>query len=223
MSEVAKATRMKIQMIDDLEHENFSRIAAPIYGKGFIRLYAELVGIDPNPLINEYLSTFSEYRKATLDVDDMSGHANEQEARSATKQEHSESKPNPDLFAHMAVPVDESTKQADSSTPAHNTTQHMSSMSEALSRLFGGMIEQTLSFFRRFGQAAHKAIPSRILETVTIGSKAHKISVAILLIILLVFIISSLSRCSGKNPADDQTSTKAPMPIAVQPPATYVE
>lgn len=53
-SEVAASTRMKVQIVEGLEREDFSGIAAPIYGKGFIRLYAELVGLDPKPLTDEY-------------------------------------------------------------------------------------------------------------------------------------------------------------------------
>lgn len=57
-SEVAAVTRMKVQMIEDIEREDFSKVAATIYGKGFIRLYAEQVGLDPAPLIEEYLTRF---------------------------------------------------------------------------------------------------------------------------------------------------------------------
>lgn len=57
-SEVAAATRMKVQIVEDIEREDFSRIAAPIYGKGFIKLYAEHVGLDPKPLVDEYTSRF---------------------------------------------------------------------------------------------------------------------------------------------------------------------
>ena len=45
-SEVAAATRMKVQIVEAIEQEDFSKIAAPIYGKGFIKLYAEHVGLD---------------------------------------------------------------------------------------------------------------------------------------------------------------------------------
>lgn len=54
-SQVAEITRMKVQIVDDLEHDDFHRIAAPIYGKGFIKLYAECVDLDPKPLIADYL------------------------------------------------------------------------------------------------------------------------------------------------------------------------
>lgn len=63
-SEVAEATRMMVQMVEELEREDFRRIAAPIYGKGFIRLYAEFVELDPAPLIDEYVRVFVRHEKS---------------------------------------------------------------------------------------------------------------------------------------------------------------
>ncbi len=54
-SEAAKGTRLKVQHIESLEREDFSRMAAPAYAKGFIKIYAEYLGLDPDPLIQEYL------------------------------------------------------------------------------------------------------------------------------------------------------------------------
>ncbi len=54
-SQVAEMTRMKIQIVEDLENDDFHRIAATIYGKGFIKLYAECVDLDPGPLLEDYL------------------------------------------------------------------------------------------------------------------------------------------------------------------------
>ena len=71
-SQVAAATRLKIQMIEAIEREDFSKIPAAIYGKGFIRLYAEHVGMDPMPLIQEYSARFSHPGRSSTDspVDD---------------------------------------------------------------------------------------------------------------------------------------------------------
>jgi len=55
-SQVAAATRIKIQLIEGIERDDFSKVSAPIYGKGFIKLYAECVGLDPKPLIDEYMT-----------------------------------------------------------------------------------------------------------------------------------------------------------------------
>jgi cytoskeletal protein RodZ len=53
-SQAAVATRMKIQTVEALERDDFSRMAAPMYAKGFLKLYAEYLGLDAAPLIREY-------------------------------------------------------------------------------------------------------------------------------------------------------------------------
>lgn len=68
-SEVAAATHMKVQVVEDLEREDFSRLAAPIYAKGFIKIYAEHVGLDPKPLIEEYVHRFVVARNEPLGRD----------------------------------------------------------------------------------------------------------------------------------------------------------
>lgn len=59
ISQVAEATRMMVQIVEDLEREDFRRIAAPIYGRGFIKLYAEHLGLDPEPLTREFMEIFT--------------------------------------------------------------------------------------------------------------------------------------------------------------------
>lgn len=54
-AEVAEATRIKVHIIDSIEKNDFSRISVPLYGKGFVKLYAEHVGLDPAPLVRKYL------------------------------------------------------------------------------------------------------------------------------------------------------------------------
>jgi len=53
-SDVAAGTRVKVQHIEALEREDFSRMAAAAYAKGFIKLYAEFVDLDAAPLIAQY-------------------------------------------------------------------------------------------------------------------------------------------------------------------------
>jgi len=55
-SQIASATRMKVQIVEDIENDDFSRIVAPIYAKGFIKLYAEYVGLEPAPLVQQYMA-----------------------------------------------------------------------------------------------------------------------------------------------------------------------
>lgn len=53
-SEAASATRIKVQHIAALESEEFEKIAAPIYVKGFLKLYAEYLELDPDEMIEKY-------------------------------------------------------------------------------------------------------------------------------------------------------------------------
>lgn len=57
LSEAAEATKIKVQHIEALENEDFAVIAAPIYVKGFLKLYAEYLGIEPGELIEQYNSS----------------------------------------------------------------------------------------------------------------------------------------------------------------------
>ena len=58
-SELASRTHLLIQIVEGLENEDFRRIPAPIYGRGFIKLYCETVGLDPKPLQAEFLSIYN--------------------------------------------------------------------------------------------------------------------------------------------------------------------
>ncbi len=64
--QIADATHMMIQTVEDLENENFSKIAAPIYGRGFVKLYCETVGIDPKPLVDEFMDIYNGNRTPTI-------------------------------------------------------------------------------------------------------------------------------------------------------------
>ena len=65
-SEAAKGTRIKVQHIEAIEADDFSSIAAPTYAKGFIRIYAEFLGMNPEPLIEEYMATHAPKPRASL-------------------------------------------------------------------------------------------------------------------------------------------------------------
>lgn len=73
-SEAAKATRIKVQHIEALENEEFDKMAAPIYVKGFLKLYAEYLELDPDELIAEYSS-----QNAPLSPDQIVGSADRNE------------------------------------------------------------------------------------------------------------------------------------------------
>ena len=66
-SDIAKMTHMLEQQVQALEREDFSKIAAPIYGRGFVRLYCEALGIDdPKPFVDEFMEIYSGNRPPTI-------------------------------------------------------------------------------------------------------------------------------------------------------------
>jgi cytoskeleton protein RodZ len=54
ISEVAKAMRVKNQYVEAIEHDQFHKLIAPVYARGFIKLYALSVGLDPTPLVRQF-------------------------------------------------------------------------------------------------------------------------------------------------------------------------
>lgn len=55
ISKAAALTRIKVQHLEMMENDDFSKMPAPTYAKGFIRIYASFLGLDPVPLVEEYV------------------------------------------------------------------------------------------------------------------------------------------------------------------------
>ena len=66
IADVVEATRIKTHIIQALEKDDYGVIAAPLYGKGFIKMYAEYVGLDPAPLVRHYLEYYARTVRPTL-------------------------------------------------------------------------------------------------------------------------------------------------------------
>ncbi|MBN1670342.1 MAG: helix-turn-helix domain-containing protein [Kiritimatiellae bacterium] len=83
VSQVAAATRIKTQLIEDIENDDFTRIVAPVYGKGFIKLYAEHLELDAGPLVEEYLGRIGEQERMALPSERAKARAGQAARRSA--------------------------------------------------------------------------------------------------------------------------------------------
>lgn len=57
---IAERTHMMCATIEALENEDFKKIPAPIYGRGFIKSYCKVLDINPQPLIDEYMTKSDE-------------------------------------------------------------------------------------------------------------------------------------------------------------------
>lgn len=66
-SEAGRATHILTKIIVAMEADDFSCMAAPTYAKGFIRLYAGYLGLNPEPLVAEYAELFSPGLKPLID------------------------------------------------------------------------------------------------------------------------------------------------------------
>jgi hypothetical protein len=53
-AQAAEATRIKPQMLDRMEADVWAQMPAPIYARGFIKIYAECLGLTPEPMIEAY-------------------------------------------------------------------------------------------------------------------------------------------------------------------------
>ena len=65
-AQVADITRMSPGTVTELEDEDFSHIAALIYGRGFVKLYCEAVGLDPKPMVEEFTAIYNGSRDVPI-------------------------------------------------------------------------------------------------------------------------------------------------------------
>jgi len=99
-------TRLASSLIEDLENDNLRQIAAPIYGRGFVRLYCDAVGINPKPLVDEFMEILNGNREPnikerSLPANDAVG--SEQDQDESASDRNPRPAPPTDLFeaAHM--------------------------------------------------------------------------------------------------------------------------
>ena len=50
----AKAVKVKNEILEGIEQDDFSKFAAPLYARGILRLYAGFLGLEPETLVEEY-------------------------------------------------------------------------------------------------------------------------------------------------------------------------
>lgn len=62
LSQAAEATRVKSTQLEMIEADQFDKLGAPIYAKGFLRLYGEFLGLDPEALVRAYLEVHGPQR-----------------------------------------------------------------------------------------------------------------------------------------------------------------
>jgi cytoskeleton protein RodZ len=55
LREIAEATKINLRYLDALERDDFRHLPGGVFNKGFVRAYAEFIGIDPEAMVTAYL------------------------------------------------------------------------------------------------------------------------------------------------------------------------
>lgn len=66
VSEAGKDTKILSKFIEAMEADDFGALAAPVYAKSFIRMYAQYLGLDAQPLVDEYVAQHAPKSKPHL-------------------------------------------------------------------------------------------------------------------------------------------------------------
>jgi transcriptional regulator with XRE-family HTH domain len=230
-SQVAEMTRMKVQIVDDLEHDDFHRIAATIYGKGFIKLFAECVDLDPKPLIADYIRSV-EGDKPSLIPEEDEGFPSapvepiepsqlitqeETQEEAASEEEAQEEAPT-DLFSYAQTKRRlVRAKHPTPTPPVAKTVEPLTKQATVAKGIMNSYLESICSFFKdkvelltnwlaglRWGDAPVKAI------AIVLG-----------LLILLLFVISGISSCNKRHAASAPDDSI--LELAVDPPEPYFD
>jgi len=56
VSEAGRATKILSKFIEAMEADDFGALSAPVYAKSFIKMYAKYLGIEIQPLVDEYVA-----------------------------------------------------------------------------------------------------------------------------------------------------------------------
>jgi cytoskeletal protein RodZ len=56
LREIAESSRISLRYLEAFEQDRFDLLPAPLFAKGFLREYAKFVGLDPDEVVNYYLS-----------------------------------------------------------------------------------------------------------------------------------------------------------------------
>ena len=124
-SEVAQKTHILVQQVEALEKEDFSKIAAPIYGRGFVKLYCEAVGIaDYKPLVDEFMDIYSGNKPPTIRMKTVASVDNGPSIE--------ESSPSPDDFS--AFSMSEEIKSEDTEQVAAEPENEENTQSDEISQ-----------------------------------------------------------------------------------------
>ena len=69
LEDATRSTKIKMEILEKLEADEFNALAAPMYTKGFLKLYAEFLGLDSTAVVESYLKSQGGLRRQGLHVE----------------------------------------------------------------------------------------------------------------------------------------------------------
>ena len=118
VSQIAEMTHLKSTVVEGLENEDFSMIAAPIYGRGFVKLYCEAVGLEPKPLVDEFMAIMNGEREIAIKERPVAEPPAEAEPPPPPPPTPASTPEEPDLFRQDPIPPSAPTPEAPQPAPA---------------------------------------------------------------------------------------------------------
>jgi cytoskeletal protein RodZ len=55
LREISESTKINVRYLDALEHNDFKHLPGGVFNKGFVRAFAQYIGVDPESMVNSYL------------------------------------------------------------------------------------------------------------------------------------------------------------------------
>ena len=55
LREIAEATKISLRHLEAIERNDFDVLPGGVFNRGFVRAYAECIGVDPETMVNAYL------------------------------------------------------------------------------------------------------------------------------------------------------------------------
>ena len=68
LREVAEATKVNIRYLEALERNDFAHLPGGVFNRGFVRAYAQFIGVDPEAMVNAYILEERAQSDAATDV-----------------------------------------------------------------------------------------------------------------------------------------------------------
>ena len=237
-SQVAELTRMKVQIVEDLEQDDFHRIAATIYGKVFIKLFAECVGLDPKPLIADYVRSV-EGDKPSL-IPDGDAPTEQSAAPEVTPESEPTSEEGPlpeedpvdiqvaerevepantddvDLFAYAKS----KRKRIVPDRPASQPSAIKTAIAEKAG-VAGAVVKQGAANAAGACRNTAATLANRLADIRWGDAPLRVIGVVIGILVVLLFVVSGISNCVGRH--SDRATADDTLQIAIDPPEPYFD